>query len=95
MKVNIDFAQYIATIEFEPFLGTDISIYKKEFEKWFFIQNSKGHNIKPKPELHYEYFDVQVIIDWLLQTSPKCGAKIIEPFLTPGEEDDSLPYMCF
>ena len=27
MKVNIDFAEYVAVIEFEPFLGEDITKY--------------------------------------------------------------------
>ena len=43
MKVNIDFAQYVAVIEFEPFLGEDIKKYQKAFEKWYFqrIRNRK------------------------------------------------------
>lgn len=95
MKVNIDFAQYVATIEFEPFLGDDIKEYQKEFEKWYFVQNKKGCNIKVRPERHYENFDTQVIIDWLNETSPNCKARIIKPFLNPGEEDKSLSYMYF
>lgn len=95
MKVNIDFAQYIAVIEFEPFLGDDLNEYKKAFEKWYFIVNKKGIIIKQNPKLQYKYFDAQVIIDWLKIVSPKCKARIIEPFLKIGEEDKSLPYMYF
>lgn len=93
MKVNIDFAEYIAVIEFEPFLGEDIDEYKKELEKWYFIK--KGRRIIQNPKLHYDRFDAQVIIDWLKIASPKCRARIVEPFLNVGEEDATLPYMCF
>lgn len=93
MKVNIDFAQYVAVIEFEPFLGEDVNEYKKEFEKWYFIK--KGRRIIQNPKLHYDCFDAQVIIDWLNIASPSCKAKIVEPFLNIGEEDESLQYMCF
>lgn len=93
MKVNIDFAEYISIIEFEPFLGDDIAEYQKAFEKWYFTE---GKNMKVRPEhQHYKYFDAQVIIDWLNEVSPKCEAKIIEPLLNVGEEDKSLPYMYF
>lgn len=95
MKVNIDFAEYVAVIEFEPFLGEDIKAYQKAFNSWFFIVNKKGTIIKQNPNLHYDYFDAQVIIDWLKIASPKCKAKIVEPFLKVGEEDSTLPYMCF
>lgn len=95
MKVNIDFAQYIAVIEFEPFLGDDIKAYQKAFNSWFFIVNKKGTIIKQNPNLNYDYFDAQVIIDWLKTASPKCKARIVEPFLNVGEEDKSLPYMYF
>lgn len=93
MKVNIDFAQYVAVIEFKPFLGEDVNEYKKEFEKWYFIK--KGRRIIQNPKLHYDCFDAQVIIDWLNIASPSCKAKIVEPFLNIGEEDESLQYMCF
>lgn len=93
MKVNIDFAQYVATIEFEPFLGNDINEYKQAFEKWYFVK--KGKIIKQNPKLHYDCFDAQVIIDWLKMVAPKCKPKIIEPYLNVGEEDKSLPYMYF
>ena len=93
MKVNIDFAQYVAVIEFEPFLGEDINEYKKEFEKWYFIK--KGRRIIQNSKLNYDCFDAQVIIDWLKISSPNCRARIVEPFLNVGEEDKNLPYMCF
>lgn len=94
MKVNIDFAQYVATIEFKPFLGEDIEKYKEAFEDWYFVELKDG-TIIARPDLNYEVFDAQVIIDWLLEASPECDAKIIEPFLKVGKEDKSLPYMCF
>lgn len=97
MKVNIGFAQYVATIEFKPFLGDDIEKYREAFEKWYFEEEKteEGIVIKERSDLHYDCFNTQVIIDWLLEVSPKCGAKIIEPFLKSGQEDKSLPYMCF
>lgn len=95
MKVNIDFAQYVSTIEFEPFLGDNIEKYKEAFESWYYILNKKGKIIKVNPELNYDCFDAKVIIDWLKIASPNCKAKIIEPFLKSGEEDKSLPYLYF
>ena len=95
MKVNVDFAQYVATIEFEPFLGDDIKAYQKAFNSWFFIVNKKGTIIKQNPDLHYDSLDLQVIMDWLKIASPNCKARILEPFLKVGEEDKSLPYLCF
>ena len=90
MKVNIGFAQYVATIEFKAFLGEDV----EAFEDWYFEELEDG-TIRKRPNLNNEVFDAQVIIDWLLEASPECNAKIIEPFLKVGEEDESLPYMCF
>lgn len=92
MKVNIDFAQYIAVIEFEPFLGEDIKKYQKEFEKWY-LQKVRSMKYKLKPDDNV--FDVQLVVDWLKIVSPDCKAKIVEPFLKVGEEDKSLPYMYF
>lgn len=93
MKVNIDFAQYVAMIEFKPFLGENIQEYQKAFEKWYFTD---GKHTKVRPEhQHYKCFDTQVIIDWLNEVSPGCKAKIIEPYLLVGNEDKSLPYMYF
>lgn len=94
MKVNIDFAQYVSTIEFKPFLGEDIEKYQEAFEEWYFEEVEEGIR-EQRSDLDYEVFDTQVIIDWLLEASPKCDAKIIESFLKVGEEDESLPYMCF
>ena len=94
MKVNIGFAQYVATIEFKAFLGEDVDTYKEAFEDWYFEELEDG-TIRKRPNLNNEVFDAQVIIDWLLEASPECNAKIIEPFLKVGEEDESLPYMCF
>lgn len=92
MKVNIDFAQYIAVIEFEAFLGTDIKKYQKEFEKWYF---QRVRSMKYKIKKENEIFDAQLVIDWLKIVSPNCKAKILEPFLNIGEEDKSLAYMYF
>jgi len=92
MRVNIDFAQYIAVIEFEPFLGSDISKYQKEFEKWYFQRIRK---MKYKPKKENEIFDANLVIEWLRISSPNCNAKIVEPFLNIGEEDKNLPCMYF
>ncbi len=97
MKVNIGFAQYVSTIEFKPFLGDDIEKYIEAFEEWYYeeIVEEDGSLLQQRSDLSYDCFDTQVIIDWLLEADPTCEAKIIEPFLRPGEEDESLPYMCF
>lgn len=92
MKVNIDFAQYVAVIEFDPFLGEDIKEYQKEFEKWYFQRIRK---MKYKPKKESEIFDAKLVVEWLKIASPNCRAKIVEPFLNIGEEDKSLPYMYF
>ena len=92
MKVSIDFAEYVAVIEYEPFLGEDITKYKKEFDKWYFQRVRK---MKYKKKKDNEIFDANLVIEWLKITSPNCKAKIVEPFLNIGEEDESLPYMCF
>lgn len=94
MKVNIDFAQYVATIEFKPFLGEDIEEYQDAFEDWYFEEDENG-KIRKRSDLTNDVFDAQVIIDWMLEVSPECDAKIIETFLKSGEEDKNLPYMCF
>ena len=92
MKVNIDFAQYIAVIEFEPFLGEDIRKYQKEFQKWYFQRERK---MKYKEKLEKDIFDANLVVEWLKIASPNCKAKIVEPFLKIGEEDKGLSYMCF
>lgn len=94
MKVNIGFAQYVATIEFKPFLGENIEKYQEAFEDWYYEEVEEGVR-QQRSDLNYEVFDTQVIIDWMLEVAPRCDAKIIEPFLKVGEEDESLPYMCF
>ena len=92
MKVNIDFAEYIAVIEFEPFLGEEIKKYQKEFEKWYF---QKVRSVKYKSKKDNNIFDANLVVEWLKTVSPMCKARIIETFLNVGEEDKSLPYMYF
>ena len=60
MKVNIDFAQYVAVIEFDPFLGEDIKEYQKEFEKWYFQRIRK---MKYKPKKESEIFDAKLVVE--------------------------------
>ena len=82
MKVNMDFAQYITVIEFEPFLGEDINKYQKEFEKWYL---KRVRNIKYKSKQDNNIFDAKLVVKWLKIVSPNCKAKIVEPFLIVGE----------
>ena len=75
LKVNIGFAQYVATIEFNPFLGENIEKYIEAFENWYYeeVEVDGGVILKQRSNLPYKYFDTQVIIDWLLEVSPSCN----------------------
>ena len=95
MKINIGFASFISLIEFNEFMGTDINKYKEEFEKWYFEEKIVDDVPIYPQQLKYKYFDAEPIVDWMNQVAPGCNARIISKKLVPGEEDTSLPYMCF
>ena len=78
MKVNIDFAAYIAVIEFEPFLGEDVKKYQKEFEKWYLQRIRK---MKYKKNNDNKIFDANLIVEWLKSACPNCKAKKVKSFL--------------
>lgn len=84
MKANLNFATRIDEIEFKAFLGTDIERYQKYFEQWYYT-----------PENDYLQMRAETIIKWMLLVAPKCNARITKSWIIPGEEDTSLPYMCF
>lgn len=97
MKVNIGFAQYVALIEFEPFMGDNIEEYQKAFEDWFFEikQTETGFLRCMRSRFNYKCFDVHVIIDWIKEVAPQSNPRIIAPFIDVGEEDPTLPAMYF
>ena len=98
MKVNIGFAQYVAVIEFEPFMGDNIEDYQRAFENWFFEEyknETGGYSIRIRPRFNYKCFDAQVIIDWIKEVAPQSNPRIIASFIDVGEEDPTLPAMYF
>ena len=101
MKVNIDFASYIDVIEFEPFLKGSIDVYQKSFEEWYYEEYSEVINgkklvcMRQRSTLPYEYFGVDVIIDWINEIAPTSNPKVLKRNLSRKEYDKSLPSMCF
>ena len=97
LKINIDFAQYVAIIEFEPFLGECIDEYQKAFENWFYEkrETKTGTTISMRSRFHYKCLDANVIIDWIKEVSPKSNPRIIAPFIEVGQEDSTLPTLYF
>ena len=101
MKVNVDFASYIDVIEFEPFLKGSIDVYQKSFEEWYYEEYSEVINgeklvcMRQRSTLSYEYFGVDVIIDWINEIAPTSNPKILKRNLSRKEYDKSLPSMCF
>ena len=95
MKVNVGFAIFVTIIEFDEFMGKDVDKYKEEFEKWYFEERLvNGLPVYPH-QLKYKYFNAEPIVDWMNEVAPGCNARILEKDIKPGEEDKSLPYMCF
>ena len=95
MKINIGFDSFVTVIEFNEFMGKDVDRYKEEFEKWYFEERLENDVPIYPHQLKYKYFNAEPIVDWMNQVSPECNARIISKELVPGEEDTSLPYMCF
>src|SRR5574344_937900 len=98
MRVNLDFEQVIHEIEFEEFMGKNINKYHKEFISWYYEKmpcKEGGTVFIQRKSLTYKYFDYQPILDWLNEKCPSCNAHIVRKNIVPGEEDKSLPYMCF
>lgn len=95
MKVIVDFAVYGSLIEFKPFLGNDIKVYQKEFEKWYYDFDQNGRIIGQRSDLQYEFFDVYVIIDWIKEVAPESNPILLEETINFADIDRSLPAMCF
>lgn len=95
MKINIGFGSFVSVIEFEPFMGENIEDYKNEFEKWFFYEKLENDVPIYPNQLKYKYFNAEPIVDWMNQVAPECNARIIAFQIASGNEDTSLPYMCF
>lgn len=84
MKINIGFAVYVDVIEFKPFIGEDIQVYQNAFLDYYC--RNWNENM---------YMNTETIVKWMLKRDPNCRAKILEKGIKPGNEDTSLPYMCF
>lgn len=97
MKINVGKSVSIDVIEFEPFLGNDVEKYQTEFQKWFFeivYIDGLPYGV-PKSTLHYEKLDGIPVVDWMNEVAPESKAKIVAKNIFPGQEDKTLPYMCF
>ncbi len=97
MKFNAGFAVFVDVIEFKPFMGENIDKYKEKFEQWYYEDTiTNGFPIrKQRSDLPFKYFDGNVIVYWLNEIAPNCGAKIVQLHISPEEEDKSLPGMYF
>ena len=97
MKINVGFAVFTDVVEFEPFMGTDMDKYMEAFNEWYYEHTEVcGVGVlKQKSTLPYKYFNTQVILDWMNEVAPSCNAHIIEANIPFGQEDKSLPGMCF
>ena len=93
MKVVIDFAFDASIIEFTPFLGENIEKYIKAFEDWYYEIEKYGR--RPRSDLKYEYFNVDVIIDWIKEVAPEANPRILVRRIKPDEVDPELPGMYF
>ena len=77
MKVNIDFAEYITVIEFEPFLGEDIKKYQKDCET---IRNEK-ERVKREKDKQDKYAGYVEIVNNFIAG----GTTSIKDFLEENE----------
>ena len=84
MKMNLGFAIYVDEIEVKAFLGPKAERYQECFDKWF--HENWNDDLQMNSETG---------IRWMLFVSPTCNARITRKNIKPGEEDTSLPYMCF
>ena len=83
MRINIDFAQYVAVIR----------KYQEAFEAWYYELD--GHTYKQRSDLPYKAFDVTPVIDWMKEVAPESNARVIEKFVEYNKRDKSLPSMYF
>lgn len=97
MKINVGFGLYVYVVEFKPFLGENIDDYINAFDNWYYEPDIVyGVNIlKQKETLPYKYLDIQVVLDWMLETAPDCEAHIVEYRVPCEKKDKSLPIMYF
>ena len=90
MRMNVDFAMHIDEIEFEPFMGENIHDYKEAFEEWYYEEYSEvidGERLicmRQRSDLPYEYFGVEVIIDWIKEVAPHANPRILKRNLSRG-----------
>lgn len=102
MKVNLYFGLLVDVIEFKPFFSNDLDKYKEEFEKWYmenFCEKKELLHFGPiytlRKDIQHRCLNAEMIIEWMNEVYPESNAKVIAKELKLGEEDTSLPYMCF
>lgn len=93
MKVIVGFVTYVSLIEFNPFLGEKIEDYIKEFYKWYYEIDETGKIVRKSCHSHYEYLDLNVIIDWIKDIAPEANPVILIERARPDDVDPSLPGM--
>lgn len=98
MKVNVLFDNGVDVIEFEPFLGDDIEVYREAIEKYFYdeiIDEDGCIELRFKKSLGYTYFGLEQLIDWMKKVALNCNVRIVSRGIKEGKEDKRLPYLCF
>lgn len=95
MKVMVDFALHGSLIEFTPFLGDDIEEYQKAFEDWYYGETAKSKCRKKRSDLNYEYFNVDVVIDWIKEVAPEANPVLLEKEIGFSDIDRTIPAMYF
>lgn len=98
MKVNVLFDRGVDVIEFEPFLGEDIEAYREAAEKYFYdeIVDEDGFiELRFKKELGYPCFGLEQLMAWMKEVAPNCNVRVVSKGIPEGNEDETLPYLCF
>jgi len=101
MRMNVDFASHVYEIEFEPFLGEEEMNYQNAFEEWYYeevtmnIDGEECFVLQQKSTLPYTRFGINVVLDWMKQTSPASNPKIIKKTIGRKGYNKKLPSICF
>lgn len=97
MRARVEFDTYGVVIEFEPFMGEDISKYQEEFEKYFYVEIEE--NFKGKKATGYipkkMCWGIQEIFDWMKEMSPLSNPRVISTYKRGEKYDKTLPEMSF
>ncbi|MBR2785944.1 MAG: hypothetical protein IKD76_00305 [Clostridia bacterium] len=99
MKVVIGFPTMASIIEFEPFLGNNIEVYREAFDNWYYEEVPSiymgGTICKQRSDLNYTTLDVNVIIDWIKEVAPESNPVVLVEMMEPDDVDPALPGMYF